>query len=54
MITREQIALALCCPDPEIRCAKDTCGCVREYHDQVEAIAALFRIDDEQKANERE
>jgi len=50
-ITREQIALALCCPDPEIRCKSDTCGCQREYHDQVEAIAELLALAPQQSAS---
>lgn len=52
-ITKEQVALALCCPDPEIRCKSDTCGCQREYHDQVEAIAALFRLGEAGNTKER-
>jgi hypothetical protein len=35
-VTRETIALALCCPDPD--------GCREEYRDQVKAIADLFGI----------
>ena len=50
-ITKEQIALALCCPDPAIRCPKDTCGCQQEYRDQVEAIVALFHLDESASAN---
>jgi len=45
-ITREQIALALCCPDKEIRCKSDTCGCQVEYRDQLDSIAELFGIVD--------
>lgn len=41
-VTKEQIALALCCPDQAIRCKSDTCGCQREYAEQIEAISAMI------------